>query len=141
MMDPRIEPVKSSIASQTSMQLDSSRSTGQMRISQARWWRGPEAFNEGLAVTLQTTGSGFIVKLDGDLDFPPSYFANSFEEFRLDPKLGIGGGIIFHDLGNGKETIEQGSPIPRARRHEDLQAGLLREGDRWALGRAGLGHN
>jgi poly-beta-1,6-N-acetyl-D-glucosamine synthase len=64
-----------------------------------------EAFNEGLA-TLQTTDWDFIVKLDGDLIFPPSYFANCFEEFRLDPKLGIGGGIIFHDL-DGKETIEQ----------------------------------
>lgn len=64
-----------------------------------------EAFNEGLAV-VKATDWDFIVKLDGDLIFAADYFENCFEEFRLDPRLGIGGGIIFHNL-DGKDTIEQ----------------------------------
>jgi poly-beta-1,6-N-acetyl-D-glucosamine synthase len=64
-----------------------------------------EAFNEGLAA-LKTKDWDFIVKLDGDVICAPDYFENCFEEFSLDPRLGIGGGIIFHNL-EGKETIEQ----------------------------------
>jgi poly-beta-1,6-N-acetyl-D-glucosamine synthase len=41
----------------------------------------------------------FIVKLDGDLTFSPDYFEQCFEHFSKQPKLGIGGGEIYHSLG------------------------------------------
>jgi biofilm PGA synthesis N-glycosyltransferase PgaC len=56
-----------------------------------------EAFHEGLH-TIQCTDWDFLVKLDGDLTFAPDYFERAFEHFRQDPRLGIGGGIIVHDL-------------------------------------------
>jgi glycosyltransferase involved in cell wall biosynthesis len=37
----------------------------------------------------------FIVKLDGDVGMPHDYFERCFEEFRKDPKLGIGGGVMY----------------------------------------------
>ena len=52
-------------------------------------------FNQGLA-QLRHKDWEFIVKLDGDLQLPPDYFAKCFEEFRKDPSLGVGGGIICH---------------------------------------------
>ena len=52
-----------------------------------------EAFNEGLNVSRMETWD-FIVKLDGDLTFEPTYFENCLEKFHSDPRLGIGGGVI-----------------------------------------------
>ncbi len=40
----------------------------------------------------------FLVKLDGDLSFEPDYFDKCFAEFEADPKLGIGGGAICHQV-------------------------------------------
>lgn len=40
----------------------------------------------------------FIVKLDGDLSFSPEYFEQCFAHFQREPKLGIGGGDIYHQL-------------------------------------------
>ncbi len=40
----------------------------------------------------------FIVKLDADLNFDRTYFEDCFDEFRKDPKLGIGGGTICHQI-------------------------------------------
>jgi biofilm PGA synthesis N-glycosyltransferase PgaC len=37
----------------------------------------------------------FIVKLDGDVTFEADYFQRCFEEFRGDPRLGMGGGVMF----------------------------------------------
>jgi biofilm PGA synthesis N-glycosyltransferase PgaC len=51
----------------------------------------------------------FIVKLDGDLSFSPDYFAQCFAEFANNPRLGIGGGGIYHEL-NGEIALEK-SPI------------------------------
>ena len=48
----------------------------------------------------------FLIKLDADLSFSSDYFAECFEEFRCDPKLGIGGGAIYHDIG-GVPTLEK----------------------------------
>jgi glycosyltransferase involved in cell wall biosynthesis len=36
----------------------------------------------------------FVVKLDGDLSFAPSYFETCFAKFHEDSKLGIGGGTV-----------------------------------------------
>lgn len=43
----------------------------------------------------------FIVKLDGDLSFSADYFQKCFEHFDDNPRLGIGGGEVYHDLGEG----------------------------------------
>jgi len=64
-----------------------------------------EAFYEGYKA-LQRNDWEFIVKLDGDLSFPPDYFEKCFEYFRSDPDLGIGGGEIHHDI-YGKLKLEK----------------------------------
>jgi biofilm PGA synthesis N-glycosyltransferase PgaC len=38
----------------------------------------------------------FMCKLDGDLSFEPEYFESAFKKFQDDPKIGIGGGILYH---------------------------------------------
>ncbi len=54
-----------------------------------------EAFYDGLThVTVQDWD--FIVKLDGDLSFEPGYFEKCLWKFRANPRLGIGGGAIYH---------------------------------------------
>ncbi len=47
-----------------------------------------------------------IVKLDGDLAFPPTYFEDCLAHFRSEPRLGIGGGDIYHQLA-GNLKLEQ----------------------------------
>jgi poly-beta-1,6-N-acetyl-D-glucosamine synthase len=57
-----------------------------------------EAFYEGYnSVSNQVWD--FVVKLDGDLTFSPDYFEQCFAHFTSEPRLGIGGGEIYHDLG------------------------------------------
>ena len=56
-----------------------------------------EAFYDGYK-TLRCQDWEYIVKLDGDLTFAPDYFEKCFEYFRRDPKLGIGGGEIRHEI-------------------------------------------
>ena len=64
-----------------------------------------EAFYDGYH-SLEQKEWDFIVKLDGDLTFAPDYFARCFEYFDRDPKLGIGGGEINHDI-EGELKVEQ----------------------------------
>jgi biofilm PGA synthesis N-glycosyltransferase PgaC len=54
-----------------------------------------EAFYEGYNA-LRCRDWEFIVKLDGDLTFSPDYFERCFEHFSMQPRLGIGGGEIYH---------------------------------------------
>jgi poly-beta-1,6-N-acetyl-D-glucosamine synthase len=63
-----------------------------------------EAFYDGYN-SLRSDEWEFIVKLDGDLSFSPDYFQKCFEHFRERPRLGIGGGEIYHDL-DGKLKLE-----------------------------------
>lgn len=63
-----------------------------------------DAFNEGYSL-IANPAWDFLVKLDGDLSFAPDYFAQCFAEFARDPRLGIGGGSIYHDL-QGVLTLE-----------------------------------
>lgn len=51
-----------------------------------------EAFHAGYSHA--EDGWDFLVKLDGDLSFPPGYFEECFRKFHDDPALGIGGGTI-----------------------------------------------
>ncbi len=56
-----------------------------------------EAFYAGYA-KVQCQDWDFIVKLDGDLTFSADYFEKCFDQFERDSHLGIGGGVICHDL-------------------------------------------
>ncbi len=53
-----------------------------------------EAFYEGYP-ELQTNNWDFLVKLDGDLSFPPDYFEKCLSKFEAQPQLGIGGGSVY----------------------------------------------
>jgi poly-beta-1,6-N-acetyl-D-glucosamine synthase len=64
-----------------------------------------EAFYAGYeALTIKEWD--FVVKLDGDLIFGPTYFERCFERFAKEPGLGIGGGVIYN-LIDGKEVLER----------------------------------
>ena len=65
-----------------------------------------QAFYDGFN-QLSTNNWDFVVKLDGDLNFAPDYFARLFTRFHDDPALGIGGGSVFHDV-NGSLKLEKG---------------------------------
>jgi biofilm PGA synthesis N-glycosyltransferase PgaC len=63
-----------------------------------------EAFYDGYD-RLRCNDWDFVVKLDGDLTFARAYFEKCFEHFERDPKLGVGGGEIYHDVG-GVQKLE-----------------------------------
>jgi biofilm PGA synthesis N-glycosyltransferase PgaC len=60
---------------------------------------------------LKTTDWEFLVNLDADLWLEPDYFERCFEEFRKDPRLGIGGGTLYHHDRVGREVIEHGPSL------------------------------
>lgn len=64
-----------------------------------------EALETGLSL-VPSDGWDFIIKMDGDLTFENDYFEKCFNHFHADPKLGIGGGMICHDI-NGMITPEK----------------------------------
>lgn len=64
-----------------------------------------EAFSAGLAA-LKYPEWQFLVKLDADLVFQSDYFERCFERFAHEPRLGIGGGVIYNMI-NGREVLEQ----------------------------------
>ena len=45
-------------------------------------------------------------KLDGDLSFEPGYFQGAFEKFDEKPRLGIGGGVLYH-VDKGERVLER----------------------------------
>jgi poly-beta-1,6-N-acetyl-D-glucosamine synthase len=64
-----------------------------------------EAFYGGCEF-LKTSDWEFIVKLDGDLALPADYFEKCLAEFRADPRLGIGGGVVGHSDAHGMRIEE-----------------------------------
>lgn len=64
-----------------------------------------EAFYAGYE-TLESDGWQFVVKLDGDLTFPSNYFEKCFGHFSTEPRLGIGGGDIYHEV-DGVHKLEK----------------------------------
>ena len=50
-----------------------------------------EAFYDGLALA-RLDDYEYVCKLDGDLEFVPTYFQRLFEKFELDPRLGTASG-------------------------------------------------
>lgn len=70
-----------------------------------KWGAGIiEAFYDGFHA-LSCTDWDFMCKLDGDLSFGADYFENAFRKFEQDPKIGIGGGVLYHDE-NGRRVLE-----------------------------------
>ena len=63
-----------------------------------------EAFYDGYN-SRQCDDWDFLVKLDGDLTFASDYFQSCFEHFTQEPRLGIGGGDIYHEV-DGKLEVE-----------------------------------
>jgi glycosyltransferase involved in cell wall biosynthesis len=85
-----------------------------------------EAFNAGYD-SLECDRWDFIVKLDGDLSFSTDYFERCFDHFNEQPRLGIGGGDIYHELGgelrleaNPKFHIRGATKIYRRACWEDI---------------------
>jgi biofilm PGA synthesis N-glycosyltransferase PgaC len=68
-----------------------------------------EAFNDGYAA-LGCRDWEFIVKLDGDLSFEPDYFEKCLGYFKREPRLGVGGGVIYNLMPDGSERFEHGGP-------------------------------
>jgi poly-beta-1,6-N-acetyl-D-glucosamine synthase len=76
-----------------------------------KWGAGIiEAFYEGFNA-LRCHDWEFMSKLDGDLSFEPGYFEGTFRKFRENPKLGIGGGTLYH-FENGTKVIERNPTFP-----------------------------
>lgn len=70
-----------------------------------KWGAGIiEAFYEGYRA-LECTDWDYMSKLDGDLSFEPDYFERMFGKFADDPKLGIAGGVLYHNDG-GRRVLE-----------------------------------
>lgn len=70
-----------------------------------KWGAGIiEAFYDGFHA-LTCTDWEFMSKLDGDLSFAPDYFEGAFKKFAANPKLGIGGGFLYH-VEDGHKTLE-----------------------------------
>ena len=65
-----------------------------------------EAFFDGYRA-LKSSEWDFLVNLDADLSMGADYFERCLEEFRKDPELGIGGGLLYH-IENGVEITEAG---------------------------------
>lgn len=65
------------------------------------------AFLEGLKYAVDRLGEPeFVVKLDADLEFQPTYFTSLFEQFANNPSLGIAGGTVYEHK-NGRLVKEQ----------------------------------
>ena len=64
-----------------------------------------EAFYSGLDA-IEIDDWEFLTKFDADLSFAPDYFEQCLGHFEKNPKLGIGGGIIYN-LVDGEEVLEE----------------------------------
>jgi biofilm PGA synthesis N-glycosyltransferase PgaC len=71
-----------------------------------KWGAGIiEAFYDGFNA-LNTQDWDFVSKMDGDLSFSPEYFGGAFRKFDENPRLGIGGGFLYHEE-NGQKILER----------------------------------
>jgi len=60
----------------------------------------PRNFNAGLS-TVDWREYTHVMKLDGDIELPPSYFRELMERFEAEPALGLAGGVIKEPLAGG----------------------------------------
>lgn len=68
-----------------------------------------EAFYDGYARVAEEPWD-FLLKFDADLSFEPDYFARCLKKFVDDPKLGIGGGTISHEVNGQLVSESPGDP-------------------------------
>jgi len=68
-----------------------------------------EAFQDGYAA-LGCRDWDFIVKLDGDLSFGPDYFEKCLAYFEREPRLGVGGGVIYNVMEDGALKFDWQGP-------------------------------
>jgi poly-beta-1,6-N-acetyl-D-glucosamine synthase len=68
-----------------------------------------ETFYDGYRL-LSEESWDYLVKLDGDLSFEPTFFADCLTRFDVDPKLGIGGGTIWGEVGGVLREESLGDP-------------------------------
>ena len=76
----------------------------------------PRAFNRALA-TVDWREYTHVMKLDGDIELPPDYFAALAERFSADPQLGIACGDLVEPDGDGFKRL----PIPPHHVHGALK--------------------
>jgi glycosyltransferase involved in cell wall biosynthesis len=67
------------------------------------------AFNQAYGI-IWPLDFEFIGNLDGDVTLPPDYYARALKEFRLNPRLGIAGGVIYENVG-GQYRKQDSSPL------------------------------
>ena len=60
----------------------------------------PRNFNDALA-TVDWREYTHVMKLDGDIELPPSYFRELMERFEREPALGLAGGVLVEPLPEG----------------------------------------
>jgi biofilm PGA synthesis N-glycosyltransferase PgaC len=71
-----------------------------------KWGAGIiEAFYAGFE-QLTCQDWALMSKLDGDLSFDPQYFEKAICKFNDNPKIGIGGGVLYH-YKNGRRILER----------------------------------
>jgi poly-beta-1,6-N-acetyl-D-glucosamine synthase len=80
------------------------------------WHRPNRGYREAGGGVVKTFYDGYeqihvadwdlLVKLDADLSFDPSYFEHCIMEFDRNPRLGIGGGAIYHE-NDGRLELEK----------------------------------
>jgi biofilm PGA synthesis N-glycosyltransferase PgaC len=70
-----------------------------------KWGAGIiEAFYSGFDV-LTCQDWDYMSKLDGDLSFEPNYFERTFLKLQENPRIGIGGGVLYHEE-HGRRVLE-----------------------------------
>lgn len=60
----------------------------------------PRSFNGGLA-RIDWRQYTHVMKLDGDIELPPSYLRVLLQRFAADPRLGLAGGVLVEPLPDG----------------------------------------
>jgi biofilm PGA synthesis N-glycosyltransferase PgaC len=60
----------------------------------------PRTFNAGLA-TVDWREYTHVIKLDGDVEFPPHYLRELMARFDADPQLGLAGGVLVEPTAEG----------------------------------------
>ncbi|MCF6290970.1 MAG: glycosyltransferase family 2 protein [Desulfobacterales bacterium] len=66
---------------------------------------GVHAFYEGFD-RMRTKDWQFLANLDSDMVLEPDYYERCFQKFEQEPKLGLGGGVIYNRRENGLELEE-----------------------------------
>jgi glycosyltransferase involved in cell wall biosynthesis len=61
----------------------------------------PRTFNAGLALAGDLERYTHVMKLDGDIELPPTYLRDLMERFAADPSLGLAGGVLDEPTADG----------------------------------------